>query len=557
MGWLWRSEPLASNETSKFDVPAPAEAATPTAAPAHNPIAEPVKQALSREEQANQEFLELVRELQAQTEVEPEQTSWPQGPRKYTQAAPVETDISPDSLYPTEISCRSAFDYAMFCQSFGGQFVNIYRYGTFRSCSNHWDDFWLCMRTRNWDAKDRSRAIQEHYRKKAIKWKTGPSSEDVWESKRTKRTMDSVMPQFLMNTGLSTTPQHAFEQADALLLQAADLRSEAAALQAQIDILNARANTLTTTAKGLQAIAIQDRESIQYILDGALLVFKECLTTYESRPRKAANLENVKTRVEDGMATLEEVEDILQDLQSSQMRHRSERSWTPEPETPPDSPGTLATAEDEVGIDSSKNSLTDNDPLKRKVPAELDGDEEADMDLPLKRARRASTASDNLDEEGDIDEGHLNNQFGMLDDIKGYGDDTSQPRITPDQTADHEHPKEQNSVMQSNPRFIDPTPHGSVSVRNGEPSRVSIKSTATEKCGQGSRKRSKLATSKPKSEKLRQSKREKKTKKASHADRESRSPVLAGFAGEGQRWAKSRIGDALNRVSMLEPGTYS
>jgi hypothetical protein len=369
--------------------------------------------------------------------------------------------------------------------------------------------------------------------------------------------MDSVMPQFLMDTGLSTTPQHAFEQADALLLQAADLRSEAAALQARIDILNARANTLTTTAEGLQAIAIQDRESIQYILDGALLVFKDCLTTYESRPRKAANLENVKLRVEDGMATLEEVEDILQDLQSSQVRHRSERSWTPEPETPPDSPGTLATAEDEVGIDSSKNSVTDNDRLKRKMPAELDGDGEADMDLPLKRARRGSTASDNLDEKGDIDEDHLTNQFDMLDNTTGRWDDTSPPRITSDQTADHEHPKEQNPVMQSNPRFIDPTPHGSDLVCNGEPSRVAIKSTAAEKRGQGSRKRSKLATPKPKSEKLRQSKREKKTKKASHADRESRSPVLAGFAGEGQRWAKSRIGDALNRVSMLEPGTYS
>ncbi|KAK5462859.1 hypothetical protein LTS15_002571 [Exophiala xenobiotica] len=369
--------------------------------------------------------------------------------------------------------------------------------------------------------------------------------------------MDGVMPEFLMNTGMSTTPQHAFEQADALLLQAADLRSEAATLQARIGILNARANTLTTTAEGLQAIAIQDRQSIQYILDGALLVFKDCLTTYESRPRKAANLENVKTRVEDGMATLEEVEDILRDLQSSQVRHRSERSWTPEPETPPDSPGTLAMAEDEVGIDSSKNSVTDNDPLKRKMPAELEGDGEADMDLPLKRARRGSTASDNLDKEGDINEDHSTNQFDTLDHTKGCWDDTSQPKITPDQTADHVYPKEENPVMQSNPRFIDPTPHGSDLVCNGEPSRVAIKSTPAEKRGQGSRKRSKLATPKAKREKLRQSKREKKTKKASHTDRESRSPVLAGFAGEGQRWAKSRIGDALNRVSMLEPGTYS
>ncbi|KIW57943.1 hypothetical protein PV05_02499 [Exophiala xenobiotica] len=369
--------------------------------------------------------------------------------------------------------------------------------------------------------------------------------------------MDRAMPQFLLNISLPTTPQHAFEQADTLLLQAADLRNEAAALQAQIDILNARANTLTTTAEGLQTIALQDRQSLQYILDGALLVFEDRLTTYESRPQKAAKLKDVKTRVEDGMATLEEVEDILQDLQSSQARHRSERSWTPEPESPPASPGTLATAEDEADIDSSKNSVTDNKTLKRKMPAESEGDGEADMDLPLKRARRGSTTSDNFHGNGDTDKDHLANQFDMLDDTKDSWDDTSQSRVTSDQTADCEYPGEQNPFMQNNPRFIDSAPHGSDPVYSGEASRVCLKNSAIETHVQGSRKLNKQAISKPKSEKSRQSKRDKKTKKAGHADRESKSSVLAGFAGEGQRWTKSRIGDALNRVSMLEPGTYS
>ena len=40
------------------------------------------------------------------------------------------------------------------------------------------------MRTRQWDEKDRVKAIKEHYRKKAVKYKTGPSSEDVWEVRR-------------------------------------------------------------------------------------------------------------------------------------------------------------------------------------------------------------------------------------------------------------------------------------------------------------------------------------------------------------------------------------
>lgn len=79
------------------------------------------------------------------------------------------------------MSCRTAFDYAFFCQSFGGQFVNVYRYGELRSCSEHWENFRLCMRTKGWSEEMRRKAIRDHNRKKAIKYKTGPSSEDVWD----------------------------------------------------------------------------------------------------------------------------------------------------------------------------------------------------------------------------------------------------------------------------------------------------------------------------------------------------------------------------------------
>ena len=37
------------------------------------------------------------------------------------------------------------------------------------------------MKTRTYEDKDRKNAIRDHYRKKAIKYKTGPSSEDVWD----------------------------------------------------------------------------------------------------------------------------------------------------------------------------------------------------------------------------------------------------------------------------------------------------------------------------------------------------------------------------------------
>ncbi|EEH37579.1 hypothetical protein PAAG_07997 [Paracoccidioides lutzii Pb01] len=91
------------------------------------------------------------------------------------------SNISPEFLYPTTMSCRSAFDYAFFCQSFGGQWVNVYRYGELRSCSEHWSDFWFCMRTRSYPDEEKAKMIADRYRKKAVKYKTGPSSEDVWD----------------------------------------------------------------------------------------------------------------------------------------------------------------------------------------------------------------------------------------------------------------------------------------------------------------------------------------------------------------------------------------
>ncbi|KIW92491.1 uncharacterized protein Z519_06338 [Cladophialophora bantiana CBS 173.52] len=184
MSWWWKQKPASSSDSSSVNAlsTSPAQEEVTTVAPA--PVTEPIKRSLTRDEQSDREWTEFLKELQAQADVEQAQRTKSKSPAAPSHPAPVHSDISPDSLYPAEISCRSAFDYAMFCQSFGGQFVNVYRYGSFRSCSNHWDDFWLCMKTRNWKKEDRERAIQEHYRKKAVKWKTGPSSEDVWEVRR-------------------------------------------------------------------------------------------------------------------------------------------------------------------------------------------------------------------------------------------------------------------------------------------------------------------------------------------------------------------------------------
>ncbi|KIX94116.1 uncharacterized protein Z520_10142 [Fonsecaea multimorphosa CBS 102226] len=187
MSWWWKQKPASSSHDGRGDaattvsIPQTQEEVTNVSAV---PLPEPVKRTLTRDEQSELELMEFLKEIQAQADVDQSQGTKSKPSAAPSQQTPGATDISPDSIYPTEISCRSAFDYAMFCQSFGGQFVNVYRYGSFRSCSNHWDDFWLCMKTRNWKKEDRERAIQEHYRKKAVKWKTGPSSEDVWEVRR-------------------------------------------------------------------------------------------------------------------------------------------------------------------------------------------------------------------------------------------------------------------------------------------------------------------------------------------------------------------------------------
>lgn len=91
-------------------------------------------------------------------------------------------NISPEALLPRTMSCRQAFDAAFYCQSLGGKFNDIYRYGHLRSCSDHWSAFWFCMRTRTLAEKERERQISEHYSKVLEKKrKEFGSSEDVWQ----------------------------------------------------------------------------------------------------------------------------------------------------------------------------------------------------------------------------------------------------------------------------------------------------------------------------------------------------------------------------------------
>lgn len=91
-------------------------------------------------------------------------------------------DITPDEMHPRSMNCRQAFDQAFYCQSLGGKFNDIYRYGELKSCSEQWGAFWFCMRTRTLGEVEKARQTADYYQKRDARRKaTHGSSEDVWE----------------------------------------------------------------------------------------------------------------------------------------------------------------------------------------------------------------------------------------------------------------------------------------------------------------------------------------------------------------------------------------
>ncbi|KAI1362527.1 hypothetical protein F5Y08DRAFT_271731 [Xylaria arbuscula] len=112
----------------------------------------------------------------------------------HSTSSPQHEDLPPrldplsESLLPTTMSCRQAFDHAFHCNSLGGQWTSVYRSGTVRSCSEQWDDFWFCMRTRAYSGTMKEEAIKDYYRQKELK-KYGPgmpNSTDIWEPRTEK-----------------------------------------------------------------------------------------------------------------------------------------------------------------------------------------------------------------------------------------------------------------------------------------------------------------------------------------------------------------------------------
>ena len=84
-----------------------------------------------------------------------------------------------------DMSCQSAFDYAMLCYNLSGQWNAIYRTGTMKNCSEEWADFWFCMHHRGLQGEAREYAFRDYYREKERKKYEGrPNSEDVWKPRK-------------------------------------------------------------------------------------------------------------------------------------------------------------------------------------------------------------------------------------------------------------------------------------------------------------------------------------------------------------------------------------
>jgi Protein of unknown function (DUF3128) len=181
MGW-WSRTSSTGGASAEGD-------GTPAGSSVDNPLP---RRALTRDEQADQELKALLNQL----DDPPPTTTTARGSQTQTQTPdtititststthddPTSTSsIHPTHLLPTTLSCRQAFDLAFYCQSLGGQFTNVYRYGTMRDCSQNWSQFWFCMRMKGQPEPDKSRMIREFFGQRAEKYRTGPSSEDVWK----------------------------------------------------------------------------------------------------------------------------------------------------------------------------------------------------------------------------------------------------------------------------------------------------------------------------------------------------------------------------------------
>nr|POF11512.1 early meiotic induction protein 1 [Quercus suber] len=204
MGWLWSSSPTPSPTSSSVpDEPSRATngiglseeqksrifGRAQISSLSHGSDNETTSQPTSAaSQQADAELDAFLKALdgparEAEPSSEQQDSGLPKYSTKHERILPDgRLNISPDALYPRSMSCREAFDQAFYCQSLGGKFNDIYRYGAVKECSDHWAAFWFCMRIRTLPGRDKEEQIAQFYRDRDEKTKKRwGSSEDVWD----------------------------------------------------------------------------------------------------------------------------------------------------------------------------------------------------------------------------------------------------------------------------------------------------------------------------------------------------------------------------------------
>ncbi|KAL7821043.1 hypothetical protein V8C26DRAFT_392325 [Trichoderma gracile] len=205
MGWLWTSPP-SKPPTDQLSSPSPPQTSSSTPPQPSPPPSAPTSQAPN--EPVDPEIQKLLDIFNKSDDSTPQPSSssssassssspsllskWLSSKSSTSTAdQPPIPPLSPvaESLLPTDMSCRQAFDLAWSCNSLGGQWNAVYRHGEMRSCSHLWDDFWFCMRTKSYSGPLKERAVRDHYRRKEYEKYYAPgarSSEDVWEARERK-----------------------------------------------------------------------------------------------------------------------------------------------------------------------------------------------------------------------------------------------------------------------------------------------------------------------------------------------------------------------------------
>lgn len=201
MGWLWSSNSKPNEATAPDNTSSsPNTSSQAPVAPAASSQPKPPQSAEDAELQKFMDFFKAEEAAAASQnrqgqKHEPKPSPLPEwltkmitpkdNPLMKEPDAPRRDPLS-ESLLPTDMSCRQAFDMAWGCNSVGGQWNAVYRYGEMRSCSEKWDDFWFCMRNKSSSGPVKDDLMRAHYRNKEHNkyYAPGkPSSEDVWEAR--------------------------------------------------------------------------------------------------------------------------------------------------------------------------------------------------------------------------------------------------------------------------------------------------------------------------------------------------------------------------------------